>query len=114
MILRGLQLGCVGAVTACANVAPKLFVDLFNAHQAGDAAEAARLQALVDPLRQSFALHTFPSVVKAAMEMMGLPAGPCRKPVGPMPESARAQLAAVLEKLGQENFLPAPMRPVSR
>jgi 4-hydroxy-tetrahydrodipicolinate synthase len=107
MILKGLELGCAGAVTACANVAPRLFVDLYRAFRAGDLEEAARLQALVDPLRQSFALHTFPAVVKTAMEMAGAPAGPCRKPVGPMPEGARARLAQVLAKLGDAGYLPA-------
>jgi 4-hydroxy-tetrahydrodipicolinate synthase len=105
MILDALRQGCVGAVTACANVAPKLFVDLYRAFQAGNMKEAARLQALVDPLRQAFGLHTFPSVVKEAMTMVGVPAGACRKPVGPMPEDARAKLAAVLDRLEQEGYV---------
>ena len=106
MILPALKLGCAGAVTACANVAPKLFVDLYRAFRAGNMEEAQRLQRLVDPLRQSFALHTFPAVVKEAMEMIGLHAGPCRRPVGPMPGAARERLAAVLHKLEEENYLP--------
>ncbi len=108
MILPALKLGCAGAVTACANVAPKAFVDLYRAFRQGDMEEAARLQALIDPLRQSFGLHTFPSVVKEAMNMIGLPAGPCRRPVGPMPAPARVKLAAVLEKLREEHLLPEP------
>jgi 4-hydroxy-tetrahydrodipicolinate synthase len=106
MILPALELGCAGAVTACANVAPRLFVELYRAFRQGQREEAARLQALVDPLRQAFALHTFPSVVKTAMEMTGIPAGPCRRPVGPMPQEARSRLAAVLEQLGAAGFLP--------
>ena len=106
MILQALKLGCIGAVTACANVAPRLFVDLYRAFRDGRMEEAARLQALVDPLRQAFALHTFPAVIKEAMAMIGYPAGPCRKPVGAMPEEARQKLRAVLERLRQENCLP--------
>ncbi len=106
MILPALKLGCAGAVTACANVAPKAFVDLYRAFRQGNMDEAARLQSLIDPLRQSFGLHTFPSVVKEAMNMIGLPAGPCRRPVGPMPEEARGKLAAVLERLREEHLLP--------
>jgi 4-hydroxy-tetrahydrodipicolinate synthase len=106
MILPALDLGCAGAVTACANVAPRLFVDLYRAFREGRLEQAARLQALVDPLRQAFALHTFPAVIKEAMTMIGYPAGPCRKPVGPMPEEARQKLRAVLDTLRQENYVP--------
>lgn len=109
MILPALKLGCAGAVTACANVAPKAFVDLYRAFRAGTLEEAARLQTLIDPLRQSFGLHTFPSVVKEAMDMAGVPAGPCRRPVGPMPAEARHTLAAVLGKLREEHLLPEPI-----
>jgi 4-hydroxy-tetrahydrodipicolinate synthase len=108
MILKGLELGCAGAVTACANVAPRLFVDLYRAFRDARLEDAARLQALVDPLRQAFGLHTFPSVVKAAMAMTGMPAGPCRRPVGPMPEAARIQLATVLEALGKAGYVTSP------
>lgn len=110
MILPALKLGCAGAVTACANVAPRLFVDLYRAFEAGDMDRAAELQALADPLRQAFALHTFPSVVKEAMEMIGLPAGACRRPVTRMPEGARRKLAAVLEKLREADYLPRAAR----
>jgi len=106
MILPALKLGCVGAVSACSNVAPRLFVDLYRAFRGGDAGEAARLQDLVNPLRMAFGLHTFPSVIKVAMEMAGLPAGPCRKPVGPMPPQARADLSRVMDRLRAGNYLP--------
>ncbi len=106
MILEGLRRGCVGAVTACANVAPRAFVELYDAFQKGDLERAARLQALVEPLRRAFALASFPSVVKEAMAMAGLPAGPCRRPIGPVPQAARAELAAILETLRAEGFLP--------
>jgi len=106
MILEGLKLGCAGAVTACCNVAPRLFVDLYRAFRIGDLETAARLQSLVDPLRQAFALHTFPAVVKEAMAMVGMPAGPCRKPVGPMPAEAREKLATVIARLRDEKYLP--------
>jgi hypothetical protein len=41
------------------------------------------------------------------MRMIGLPAGWCRRPVGPMPPEARAELARVLEVLRVEGYLPA-------
>jgi len=106
LILPALQRGCMGAMTACANVAPRLFVDLLRAFRAGDMENAARLQALADPLRQAFGLHTFPAVIKEALQMIGVPAGPCRGPVGPMPPDARRKLAEVLDRLREEHYLP--------
>ncbi|MFB3776567.1 MAG: 4-hydroxy-tetrahydrodipicolinate synthase [Bryobacteraceae bacterium] len=109
MVLDGLRMGCVGAVTGCANVIPRAFVDLYDAYQAGNLEEAARLQALVEPLRQAFSPATFPSVVKEAMNMAGLKGGRSRRPVGPMPEEARTRLSAVLAKLREAGYLPAPI-----
>jgi 4-hydroxy-tetrahydrodipicolinate synthase len=105
LILPALELGATGAMTACANVAPRLFADLYRAFRAGDRTEAARLQALADPLRQAFNLSTFPSVIKEAMRLIGLPAGPCRRPVGPMPADARQKLAEVLDRLREAQYL---------
>jgi 4-hydroxy-tetrahydrodipicolinate synthase len=106
LILEALERGATGAVTACANVAPRAFVDLYCAFCDGRLDDAARLQEMVKPLREAFTLHTFPSVMKAAMEMIGLPAGPCRRPVGSMPLEARARLIPVLEALHLAGYLP--------
>lgn len=106
LILPALELGATGAITACANVTPRLFVDLLRAYRAGNREEAARLQTLADPLRQAFSLSTFPSVIKHALELIGLPAGPCRKPVGPMRADSVQKLVDVLDRLRDAHYLP--------
>jgi 4-hydroxy-tetrahydrodipicolinate synthase len=105
LILPALERGCAGAVTSCANVAPRLFVDLYRAFRAGELQKAAQLQALADPLRQAFGLHTFPAVIKEALRIAGVSAGPCRRPVSPMPGKARQKLVEVLERLREEHYL---------
>jgi 4-hydroxy-tetrahydrodipicolinate synthase len=105
LVAAALEQGCVGTVNASANVAPKLYVDLYRAFHEGRHDEAARLQVLASELGATVGLHTFPSMMKEAMNIAGLPAGPCRKPVGPVPPEARAKLASVLERLGSESFL---------
>jgi 4-hydroxy-tetrahydrodipicolinate synthase len=97
LILPGLEAGCAGAVSACANVVPGVFVELFEAYRRGDRAQAERLQELVKPLRMAFSLGTFPVVIKEAMEMAGIPAGPCRRPVLGLSAEERGQLRAILE-----------------
>jgi len=106
LILEALRRGATGAVTACANVVPRAFVDLYDAYRSGNVGEAERLQALVEPLRRAFSLATFPSVVKEAMNMTDIPAGRCRRPVGPVPEEARAKLTAILATLREQNYVP--------
>jgi 4-hydroxy-tetrahydrodipicolinate synthase len=106
LLLSGLQAGCAGTVTASANLAPRLFVDLYEAFRAGNRAEAARLQTLASELGSVIMAHTFPSVIKDALGMIGLPMGPCRKPVGHMPPDARKKVSGVVEHLKQEGYLP--------
>jgi 4-hydroxy-tetrahydrodipicolinate synthase len=97
MILSGLEAGCAGAVSACANVIPELFVELFEAYRRGDRAQAERLQERVKPLRMAFSLGTFPVVIKEAMRIAGLPAGDCRRPVTNLSPAEREQLRQIVE-----------------
>jgi 4-hydroxy-tetrahydrodipicolinate synthase len=105
LVLSALEQGCAGTVNASANVAPKLYVDLYRAFREGRQDEAARLHSLAAELGDTVMLHTFPSMMKEALNIVGLPAGPCRRPVGPVPPAAREKLIRVLARLGQENFL---------
>ena len=109
-ILPSLENGATGAFAAGANVAPRLFVELYRAWREGRGGEAARLQESIKDLYATLALHTFPGVVKEAMQMAGLPAGPCRKPVGPMPPEAREKMAGVVARLAEEGLLPNAAR----
>lgn len=104
LITRALDLGAVGAVTACSNVAPRLFTELYRAWRARNREEAARLQSLAAELRLALGQATFRSFVKEAMNMSGMPAGRCRRPAGFMPPPECATLAAVLEKLRAQNY----------
>ncbi len=104
-LLPALSAGAVGSFSAAANVAPRLFVDMYNAAKRGYVAEATRLQALAKELNSTLSLHTFPGVIKEAMLLAGLPAGVCRKPVSLMPERVRSQVRAVLEKLAEAGYV---------
>jgi len=106
LILPALQGGSAGVVTASANLAPRLFVDLYRAFRDGRLDDAARLQSLAAELGGLNALHTFPGVIKEAMRMAGLSAGVCRRPIRPMPEEARRRVAAMVERLRALHYLP--------
>ena len=113
LVLPALESGCAGALTGCINVAPRLFVDLYRAFREGRQADAQRLHGLACELGAAHALHTFPSIMKEAMCMAGMPAGVCRKPVGPVPEAARQTLAGLVAKLQQLGYLSQPPKTVA-
>ena len=96
LIFAALMHGGAGAVSATANVAPDLAVGIYQAVRAGDLDRGRELQSQLAPLRLAFGLGTFPAVIKEAMHMLGLPAGPTRQPVGPLSAQARAQLQQII------------------
>ena len=100
LIFAGLAHGAAGAVAATANVVPELVVSIYDAVAARDFVQGRELQRLLVPLRQAFGLGSFPVVIKEAMQVIGLPAGPTRGPVGPLSDEARARLRDVLEQVG--------------
>jgi 4-hydroxy-tetrahydrodipicolinate synthase len=95
-----LLVGAVGGVAAIGNVAPGPVVEVYEAYVAGDLPRAQRAQERVTPLRKALSLGTFPSVLKEAMAMLGMPVGPARGPVQPLSEQARGELAAILARVG--------------
>ncbi len=101
LIYAALCCGCVGAVAATANVVPELVVGIYDAYHAGDLETAQERQRGLAPLRHAFGLGSFPVVVKDAMELMGLPAGPCRAPIRSLEGSARETLITILQRLGK-------------
>jgi 4-hydroxy-tetrahydrodipicolinate synthase len=105
ILLDAWRQGCAGSVTACANIAPRLFVNLYRAFREGRADESRRLQGFAAQLGEAVGLHTFPGVIKEAMRLAGCPAGVCRKPIGAMPDAARQKLAAVIDHLKAEGCL---------
>lgn len=100
MIFAGMCVGAKGSITATANVAPKLVVEIYEAYMAGDLARAQKCQDRLAPLRLAFELGTFPVVIKEALEMIGIEAGPARMPVGPMKQDKREELRKVLAEMG--------------
>jgi len=92
--------GAKGAVAATANVAPTLIVGIYNAVHSGDIDKARELQYKLFPIRIAFGLGTFPLVVKEAMNIMGFPAGPARRPVQKLSPENREKLKKILSDAG--------------
>jgi len=100
LFFPSLALGAVGGVAATGNVVPELVVELYEAFVAGDWKRSCAVQAKLSLLRGGLSLSPFPSVLKAAMAMIGEPVGPPRRPVAPLHESQHDALREVLAKMG--------------
>jgi 4-hydroxy-tetrahydrodipicolinate synthase len=100
LIFAGLQHGIKGAIAATGNVVPALVVEIYEAFQQGDMARAMAAQEKLLPLRLAFGLGTFPVVVKDAMNMIGVPVGPARRPLTSLTGEAQAKLEQVLKEVG--------------
>lgn len=109
LIVDALDHGLAGTVTALANIAPRLFVELYRACREGRRDEAGRLQTLVNGMCAWVGAHTFPAMLKEAMRMAGRPAGPCRRPIGPVPPQGLERLAAGIERLRREGYIDEPI-----
>jgi 4-hydroxy-tetrahydrodipicolinate synthase len=99
LIYAGLLHGAKGAIAATANVVPALVVEIYQAFIEGDLGRALEAQNRLAPLRHAFGLGTFPVVVKEALTLIGISAGPARSPVGPITSESREELKNVLQMM---------------
>jgi 4-hydroxy-tetrahydrodipicolinate synthase len=101
LIVDALGCGVDGAIGLSMNVAPALAVSIYDTFQAGDYTQAGALQQKLTALRSGLmGLASYPAPVKAALEIMGIPVGPPRKPIQPVAESRREELRALLRGAG--------------
>ena len=100
LIHAGLCYGAKGAIAACANVAPRLVADIYDKYVAGDVKGSLEAQFKLAPLRIAFNLGTFPAVIKEGLDLLGIDAGACMEPVGPMTDDERRQLKTILIEMG--------------
>lgn len=74
-------MGASGAIAGTANLITEVVVALWRALEAGDAAEAERLQAEIEPIRDVLHLGSTPQTLKRSLELAGYEVGPARFPV---------------------------------
>lgn len=99
LILATLLYGGTGSIAATANAAPRLVASIYDHFIKGDIESAKRAQEELTPLRLAFELGTFPVVIKEALNMMGIEAGPARGPIKGLSEEKKAELRKVLQEM---------------
>jgi 4-hydroxy-tetrahydrodipicolinate synthase len=102
MTLPLLAVGAVGVVGTATHWCGEVMADLVAAFGKGDHVRARELNA---SLFESYAYESretaqFAVAVKAALRVLGLPAGQCRLPLGPEPDALEGEARAMLDRLG--------------
>jgi 4-hydroxy-tetrahydrodipicolinate synthase len=94
------QLGGQGIISATANVAPQLFVKLFELTEAGNWAEAFKLQKKLLPLVNSMFAETSPSPAKEALHLLHRMENRVRLPLVTVQPKTQQQISGALKELG--------------
>jgi 4-hydroxy-tetrahydrodipicolinate synthase len=105
LILSTLMAGGQGAIASTANVFPEQVVSIYKYWKQGELNKAEEAQRVLRKLRSAFGLGTLPSVLKEVMNMTGLPAGPSRRPVGPLTEQAKDELKKMVQAYREQGFI---------
>jgi 4-hydroxy-tetrahydrodipicolinate synthase len=94
--------GAVGVVGVASHWTGRQQREMFAAAAKGDFATARRINEKLLPsyLYMNSDLCVFSQAVKAAMNVLGVPVGDCRLPLGPAPEGTDALARTVLADLG--------------
>jgi len=101
LIFASLVMGTRGAVPATGNVAPALLVEIYETFRRGEGEKSKAAQLRLTPLRMALTLCTPRGAVKAALDVLGLPIGPCRSPVSTaLSAEKKAKMKAALQAAG--------------
>ncbi len=98
-----LAVGAVGVIGVATHWVASEMLNMIEAHASGRVSEAAAInRRLIDSYRfESSDEAPNPVPTKCMLRVMGLPAGPCRLPMGPEPEGLEHQARQVLAALNE-------------
>jgi 4-hydroxy-tetrahydrodipicolinate synthase len=91
--------GASGSVHGAGNLVPAELVSIYDSVRAGDVEAARRVWNRVFPIMQFLVSGGYVTGVKAALEFLGLPAGPPRAPIERLGGARAAELKEILEKV---------------
>lgn len=101
LIYSGLCSGAVGSIASCANIAPRLAVDIYEKFAAGDYKGSLEAQFRFAPIRLACNLGSFPAVLKEGLKIKGLDVGKCAEPIQELSPSEKETLRKVLREAGE-------------
>lgn len=100
MMVGAQAMGAHGAIGSTYNVLPKLFIDAYNAFNAGDVKRASELQGKANKVIASFLAYPGMSGLKEMMRLIGFDSGCARPPMMPLSAEQKAEFHAKLDAAG--------------
>jgi dihydrodipicolinate synthase/N-acetylneuraminate lyase len=101
LTFQGLVCGAEGSVWGMASFMPQLAVEFFETvHDRRDLQVGRQMWRKIRPISRLLEEVGYPAGVKAACELVGLPLGPTRAPLGPIAPEARRELRRLLDIAG--------------
>ncbi len=100
LTLPAMALGANGVFSVVSNLFPDRVVAMTEAALRGDFEEARALHYELLPFFRAAFIETNPIPIKAAMEILGLPAGKCRLPLCDLQPKNAEKLAEILKSYG--------------
>ena len=99
-ILAGFAIGVDGTMGTASMVAPKLVKQLYDYVQDNDLNSAREIQKKINVIADAVLEMPFPSGLKIGCELVGIPAGIARKPLGPAPAGMKERIEAAFRSVG--------------
>lgn len=97
ILLPAFAAGAHGAIIALGNIAPGMAVELFESVQKGELKKAQDIYVKLLPIASAISTSTnFPAPVKAAIQLLGRPAGPPRSPIVPVKNDVKEKIREAL------------------
>lgn len=100
LLYGALEMGAVGGIVAVGHMAPGASVGVYRQCQAGNTAEAGRLQERIGPLHKEIVGGMGVPGIKVALDLLGQRGGRPRPPLRPLPEKRRDEVAGALRRAG--------------
>ena len=99
VLLDTLRAGATGGILAVGCVVPEVCVEIFRVFLVGDDERAAPLQSKLTPLATAVTTRFGIGGLKAALDLAGYRGGAVRAPLRAPDEAARAEIAALLDRM---------------
>ena len=116
-IMTDPEIKAAGSISVMSNIAPKAMTDLVTLLNAGKTEEAAKIQKALAPLLDLVVVTTQeesdfgpvscrarnPLPLKTMMQILGMPSGPCRSPLGKMTTKGLDIVLTTLQQVNRDN-----------